>query len=54
MQLLGNLGIMSFVRISLWNWIAHVILRDSKRKVCQVFKNNPQGIEKESDQKQLL
>jgi len=27
---------------------------DSKRKVRQIFKNNPQGIDEESDQKQLL
>jgi hypothetical protein len=54
MQLLGDLGILSFVRISLWNSIGHIILMDSKRKVRQVFKNNPQGIDEESDQRQLL
>jgi len=43
MQLLGDLDILSFVRISRLNWIGHVNRMGSKGKVSQVFKNNPQG-----------
>ena len=32
-----------FVRISRLNWIGHVNRMDIKRKVSQVFHNNPQG-----------
>jgi hypothetical protein len=39
----GDLDILSFVRISQLNWIVHVNRMDSKRKVSQVFNNNPQG-----------
>jgi len=42
-QLLGDLDILSFVIISRWNWIGHVNRMDSKRKVSQVFNNNPYG-----------
>ena len=43
MQLFRDLYILSFVRIRLLNWIGQVNIMDSKRKVIQVFKNNPQG-----------
>jgi len=43
MQLFIDVGIFSFLRISLLNWIGHVNRMDSKRKVSQVFKNNLQG-----------
>ena len=43
MQLVRDLDILSFVRISRLNWISHVNRMDSKRKVSQVFNNNPQG-----------
>jgi hypothetical protein len=43
MQLFGDLDVFSFVRISLLNWIGHVSRMDSKRKISQVFNNNPQG-----------
>jgi len=43
MQLFGDLGILSFVRISRLNWIDHVNRMDSKRKAIQVFNNNPHG-----------
>ena len=43
MQLFGDLDTLSFVRKSWLNWIAHVNRMDSKRKVNQVFNNNPQG-----------
>ena len=39
----GDLDILSFVRISGLNWIGHVNRMDSKRKLSQVFNNNPQG-----------
>ena len=42
MQLFGDVGIFSFLRISQLNWIGHVNRMDSKRKVSQVFKNNLQ------------
>jgi len=43
MQLLGDLDILSFVRISRLDWIGHVNRMGSKGKVSQVFKNNRQG-----------
>jgi len=43
MQMFGDIDTLSFVRISRLNWIAHVSRMDSKRKVNQVFNNNPQG-----------
>jgi hypothetical protein len=43
MQLFGDLDILSFVRVGRLNWIGHVNRMDSKRKVSQVFNNNPQG-----------
>jgi hypothetical protein len=43
MQLFGDLDILSFVRISWLKWIGHVYRMDSKRKVSQVFGNNPKG-----------
>jgi hypothetical protein len=43
MQLFGDLDILSFVRISQLKWIGHINRMDSKRKVSQVFNNNPQG-----------
>jgi len=41
MQLFGDLDILIFVRISQLNWVGHVYRMDSKRKVIQVFNNNP-------------
>jgi len=43
MQLFGGLDIPSFVRKSLLNWIGHANRMDSKRKLSQEFKTNPQG-----------
>ena len=43
MQLLGDLDLLSFVRISRLIWIGAVNRLDTKRKVSQVFNNNPQG-----------
>jgi hypothetical protein len=43
MQLFGNLDILSFVRVRRLSWIGHVDRMDNRRKVSQVFKNNPQG-----------
>jgi hypothetical protein len=43
MQLFGDLDLLSFVIRSLLNWICHVNWMDGKRKVSQVFNNNPQG-----------
>jgi hypothetical protein len=37
-QLFGNLDILSFVRISQLNWIGHVKIMDSERKLSEVFK----------------
>jgi hypothetical protein len=45
MQLFGDLDILSFVRISRLDWTGHVNRLDSKRKVSQVFNNNPQRSE---------
>ena len=39
----GDLDILLFVRISQLNWIGCVNRMYSKRKVSQVFNNNPQG-----------
>ena len=38
------------IRISLLNCIDHVIRMDCKRKVSQVFNNNPQEVDYEDDQ----
>jgi hypothetical protein len=43
MQLFGWLDILAFVSASPLNWIGRVSRTDSKRKVSQVFNNNPQG-----------
>jgi len=43
MQLFGDFDLLSFIRISRPNWIGRVNRMDSKRKVSQVFNNNPQG-----------
>jgi hypothetical protein len=43
MQPFGAFNILSFVRISRFNWIGHVNRMESKRTVSQVFNNNPQG-----------
>jgi hypothetical protein len=43
MQLFGDLVILPLVRRSRLIWIGHVNRMDNKRKVCQVFYNNPQG-----------
>ena len=43
MQLCGDLDVLSFVRRSRLKWIGPVKIMDSKRKVSQVFNNNPQG-----------
>jgi len=39
----GDLDIFSFIRINRLHWIGHVNRMDSKRKISQVFNNNPQG-----------
>ena len=41
MQLSENLDIRSFVNTRRLNWNVHVNIMDTKRKVSQVFKNNP-------------
>jgi hypothetical protein len=43
MQLIGDLDILSFVRVSRLNWIGHGNRMDSKRKVSQVFDSIPEG-----------
>jgi hypothetical protein len=43
MQLFGDYGILSFIGISMLNWIGHVNRMDSKRNISQIFNNNPQG-----------
>ena len=43
MQLFGDLDKLSFVRVSRLNWTGHANRMDCKRKVSQVFDNNPQG-----------
>jgi hypothetical protein len=35
--------VLTFVRASRQNWISHVNIMESKRKVIQVFNNNPKG-----------
>jgi hypothetical protein len=42
-QLFGDLDILSFVRVSLLNWIGRVNRMDSKRIVSQIFNSNLQG-----------
>jgi len=42
-QLFGDSDILTFGRISRLNWIGHVNRMNSKTKVSQRFKNNPQG-----------
>jgi hypothetical protein len=42
MQLFGDLGTLSFIRISRLNWIGYASRMDNKRKVSRVFNNNPQ------------
>ena len=42
-HLSGGLDILSFVRISWLNWIAHSNGMGNKRKVSHVFNNKPQG-----------
>ena len=39
MQLFGNLGILSFVRVSRLNWFGHGNRMEGKRNVSQVFDN---------------
>jgi len=41
LQLFGDFDIHSFVRISQLNWIYDATTIDNKRKICQVFNNNP-------------
>jgi hypothetical protein len=43
MQLFGDLDVLSFARRCRLNCIGHVNRTASKRKVIQVFNNNPQG-----------
>jgi len=43
MQQFGDFDVLSFIRISRVNCIGYVNRMDSKRKVSQVFNNNPQG-----------
>ena len=43
MQLFGDSGVLSFVRIRRLNWICLLNRMDSKRKVGQVFNNKYQG-----------
>jgi len=43
MQVFRDFDLLSFIRISRLNWIGHVNRMDSKRKVSQLFNNNPQG-----------
>ena len=47
----GDLYIFLFVRKCRLNWIGHIIAADSKRKVIQIFNNNPHGIRLTGDQK---
>ena len=42
MQRFGGLDVLSFVRVGRLNWIGLVDRIDSKIRVCQIFKNNPQ------------
>jgi hypothetical protein len=41
--LVGDIDILSFVRISQLNWIGHVNGIESKRKLSLVFDRNPYG-----------
>jgi len=41
--LVGDIDILSFVRISQLNWIGHVNGIESKRKLSLVFNRNPYG-----------
>jgi hypothetical protein len=43
MQLYGDLGIVSFIRINRLRWIGHVNRMDNERMVYQVFVNQAQG-----------
>jgi hypothetical protein len=43
MQVFEELDILAYVRICCLNWISVVNRMGNKRKVSQVFKNNPQG-----------
>jgi len=43
MQQFGDSDILSFARTCRLNCFGHVNRIDSKRKVSQVFNNNPQG-----------
>jgi hypothetical protein len=43
MQLVGDLDILSYVRVSRLNFVDHGNRMDSKRKVSQVFDNIPEG-----------
>jgi len=43
MQVLGDVNILSFFRISRLNWISSLITMDSKRKVLKEFNNNHVG-----------
>ena len=43
MQVFGHLYIVSFDIISRLNWIGKANKMNSKRKLSQVFNNNPQG-----------
>jgi len=43
LQRFGDLDLLSFVRVSLLSWTGRVNRMNSKLKVCQVFKSNPQG-----------
>jgi hypothetical protein len=54
MQLFGDFDILSFVRVSRWNWIGHVNRMDSKRKVSQVFNNHPQRSRPREPKKQKV
>jgi hypothetical protein len=51
MQTYGDLDILSIVRISQLNWIGHFNSMYSKRKISDVFNNNPQGSRLKNDQK---
>jgi hypothetical protein len=48
-----RLDILSFVRISRLNWIGHVNIRDNKKTVSPVFKNNPQEKKKKKQMVEL-
>jgi hypothetical protein len=50
MQLFEDLEILRFDRLSWLNWIGRDNRMDSKRKVSQVFNNNPKGSRLGDDQ----